>query len=275
MKRNVLNDLDGSRWLYFTNTIWKTDYPPDATHKLRKAHGAMKPPQAMMELVEFFTRKGGSVVDPFAGVGGTLLGAELAGRSGVGIELNKRWIEVFENIKKSYGVFGSEIVKLNGARIRKMRSLIERGNCLELLPEMEAGSFDACICDPPYGPGQGKVSFRKETNFDMDTDDPEDFGNADSVEEFLKLMARTGAEVHRVLKAGRYFVILIGDRYMDGEFVPLGYMTAQKMRTVGFELKGMKIWWNAATQRRLKPYGLGSCFVPNITHQNVVILRRR
>jgi hypothetical protein len=47
------------------------------------------------------------------------------------------------------------------------------------------------------------------------------------------------------------------------------------MRTVGFELKGVKIWWNATTQRRLKPYGIGNCFVPNITHQNVVILRKR
>ena len=275
MKRNVLNDLDGSRWLYFTNTIWKTDYPPDATHRLRKAHGAMKPPQAMAELVEFFTRKGQTVIDPFAGVGGTLLGAELAGRRGMGIELNKRWIKVFDGIKQNYGICARELVKLNGTSVRRMKSKIEFGNCLKMLPRMEAGSFDACICDPPYGPGQGKVSFRKETNFDMDTQHPEDFGNADSVEGFLQLMARTGAEVHRVLKAGRYFVILIGDRYMDGEFVPLGHLTAQRMRTVGFELKGVKIWWNAATQRRLKPYGLGSCFVPNITHQNVVILRRR
>ncbi len=275
MKRNKLNDLDGGRWLYFTNTIWKTDYPPDATHKLRKAHGAMKPPQMMAELVEFFTRKGESVVDPFAGVGGTLLGAELAGRWGVGIELNKRWISVFKEIKKNFGIAGNEIIKLNGARIRKMRSRIERGNCLKVLPKLEPSSFDACICDPPYGPGQGKVSFRKETNFDMDTNDPEDFGNAGSLEEFLSLMARTGAEIHRVLKPQRYLVILIGDRYMNGEFVPLGYLTAQRMRTVGFELKGIKIWWNAATQRRLKPYGIGSCFVPNITHQNVVILRRR
>jgi DNA modification methylase len=275
MKTNKLNDLDGGRWLYFTNTIWKTDYPPDATHQLRKAHGAMKPPRAMAELVEFFTHKGGQVVDPFAGVGGTLLGAELAGRWGVGIELNPRWIEVFDNIAGAYGISGGELVRLNGASVRRIRSRIERGSCLEVLPEMEAGSVDACICDPPYGPGQGRVSFRKETNFDMDTDDPEDFGNADSVEDFLTLMARTGAEVHRVLKPQRYFVILIGDRYMGGEFLPLGYLTAQKMRTVGFELKGMKIWWNAATQRRLKPYGLGNCFVPNITHQNVVILRRR
>jgi DNA modification methylase len=231
MKRNKLNDLDGSRWLYFTNTIWKTEYPPDVTHRLRKAHGAMKPPKAMMELVEFFTRGGEAVLDPFAGVGGTLLGAELAGRRGLGIELNRRWIEVYDGIKKNYGICAGELVKLNGTRVRKMRSKIERGNCLEMLPGLDAGSFDACICDPPYGPGQGKVSFRKETNFDMDTDAPEDFGNSGSLEEFLSLMARTGVEVRRVLKPGRYFIILIGDRYMDGEFVPLGYLTAQRMRT--------------------------------------------
>ena len=275
MKRNVLNDLDGSRWLYFTNTLWKTEYPADSTHKLRKAHGAMKPPQAMRELVEFFTHKGESVLDPFAGVGGTLLGAELAGRRGTGIELNPQWIKVFSEIKGGYGICRGELVKLNGARVRKMRSEIIKGDCLDVLPELKTGSFHACITDPPYGPGQGKVAFRKETNFDMDTDDPNDFGNAESADEFLNLMARAAQEVYRVLAPGRYFVILIGDRYMNGEFVPLGHLTAQKMRKVGFELKGVKIWWNAATQRRLKPYGIGNCFVPNITHQNVVILRKR
>ncbi len=275
MKRNKLNDLDGSKWLYFTNTIWKTDYPPDVTHRLRKAHGAMKPPQAMQALVEFFTRAGESVIDPFAGVGGTLLGAELAGREALGVELNPRWIGIFNEIKKNFGVAGGGIVKLNGNGVRRFRSRMRQGDCLNVLGRLDSESFEACICDPPYGPAQGRVSFRKETNFDMDTDDPQDLGNASSVEEFLRLMARVGEQVHRVLKAGRYFVILIGDRYMDGEFVPLGYLTAQRMRTVGFELKGVKIWWNAATQRRLKPYGLGSCFVPNITHQNVVILRKR
>jgi len=275
MKRNMLNELDGSKWLYFTNTIWKTDYPPDVTHKLRKAHGAMKPPRMMGELVEFFTRSDESILDPFAGVGGTLLGAELAGRWGVGVELNPRWISVFDNIKNGFGVADNEIIKLNGRRVRKIRSRMELGNCLKVLPGFERESFGACICDPPYGPGQGNVTFRNETNFDMDSNNPEDFGNAESVDKFLELMARTAEEVHRVLKPRRYFVILIGDRYMNGEFVPLGHLTAQKMRTMGFELKGIKIWWNAATQRRLKPYAIGSCFVPNITHQNVVILRKR
>lgn len=274
MKRNKLNDLDGARWLYFTNTIWKTEYPPDPTHRLRKAHGAMKPPQAMRELVEFFTRKGEAVIDPFAGVGGTLLGAELAGRRGLGVELNPRWIALFNKIRDSFGIAEGRLVRRDGNGVRRIRSKIEQGNCLNVLPALKPESFDACICDPPYGPGQGKVCFKSETNFDMQTHNPEDFGNADSLEEFLTLMAQTGEQVHRILKPGRYFVILIGDRYMNGEFVPLGYLTAQKMRTVGFHLKGVKIWWNAATQRPLKPYALGSCFVPNITHQNILILRK-
>ena len=45
---------------------------------VRKAHGANKPPRLMARLIEFFTRSGELVLDPFAGVGGTLLGAAIA-----------------------------------------------------------------------------------------------------------------------------------------------------------------------------------------------------
>ena len=72
---NLLNDLSGSEWLYWTSTIYPTNYPPDPTHSLRKKHGAIKPPQLMAEIIRFFTKKGESVLI-LAGTG-TLLGAAL------------------------------------------------------------------------------------------------------------------------------------------------------------------------------------------------------
>src|SRR4051794_41418840 len=54
----------------------------------------------MARLIEFFTRSGELVLDPFAGVGGTLLGAAIARgpRRAIGIELLPRWADVFERV---------------------------------------------------------------------------------------------------------------------------------------------------------------------------------
>ena len=50
-------------------------YPSILGHDLRKRQGGNKPPQLMQELIEFFSKPADVVLDPFAGVGGTALGA--------------------------------------------------------------------------------------------------------------------------------------------------------------------------------------------------------
>ena len=87
---NTLNELSGEEWLYFTKSVWSTAYPSELGHELRRrAHGANKPPRLMARLIEFFTSSGETVLDPFAGVGGTLLGAAIARgpRRAIGIEI--------------------------------------------------------------------------------------------------------------------------------------------------------------------------------------------
>ncbi len=90
--KNMLNDMGGDRFLYFTKSVLTTAYPAVYSHELRKQHGANKPPQLMAQLIEFFTKTGMSVLDPFAGVGGTLIGASIATpgpRKCVGIEISQ------------------------------------------------------------------------------------------------------------------------------------------------------------------------------------------
>jgi DNA modification methylase len=78
--KNRLNELTGDRWMWFTKSIVTTTYPMEFGHKLRRAHGANKPPRLMQEQIEYFTKRDGVVLDPFAGVGGTL--SRHAGASG-------------------------------------------------------------------------------------------------------------------------------------------------------------------------------------------------
>jgi len=55
-------------------------------------HPAMFPVELPSRLIRMFTYHGETVVDPFVGSGTTLEAAHAAGRSGVGVELNPRYI---------------------------------------------------------------------------------------------------------------------------------------------------------------------------------------
>lgn len=273
---NRLNELNGSQWLYWTNSIYETSFPPDRTHHLRKKHGAMKPPQLMAEIVSFFTKRGELVLDPFAGVGGTLLGAELAGRQALGIELNPIWVEIYHKIITDYQEFNGELVLAGeaGEKGHVFGSKMLSGDCLDLMRQFKPETFAAIIADPPYGCNHGSTGFKSETNFNMNSDDERDFGNSRDYQDFLAKIETFGVEAYRLLLPKRYLVLLVGDRYHCGEYLPLGYMVADALRKTGFKWKGTRIWWNKATQRRLKPYAINTCFIPNITHQNILILRK-
>lgn len=269
---NLLNDLSGSEWLYWTSTLYPTMYPPDPTHLLRKAHGAMKPPGLMAEIISFFTRHGEKVLDPFAGVGSTLIGAKMTGRVGVGVELNPAWVEVYRRIQEEFSLKAEEPVR--GQEGKPIDALMIQGDCLTTLKEFADQSFSAIITDPPYG-CQHRVDFKAETNFGMfNLGESADFGNAGSIEEYLSLMQAFGEEAYRLLLPGRYLILLIGDRFMNGEYVPLAVYVADCMRKVGFRWKGLRLWWNQATQRPLRPYAVKRCFIPNIHHQTILVLRK-
>src|SRR5262249_61799265 len=119
--RNTLNELSGEAWLYFTKSVWTTAYPSELGHARRKAHGANKPPRLMARLIEFFTKTGELVLDPFAGTGGTLLGAAISRgpRRALGIELDPRWAAIFEDVVRDLTAerdgLGPELADLGAA----------------------------------------------------------------------------------------------------------------------------------------------------------------
>jgi DNA modification methylase len=240
----------------------------------------MKPPELMADIISFFSKQGELVLDPFAGVGGTLLGAALCRRESLGFEINPAWVAIYARIKQDFLVYGTRldhrVENYDGPETtREITGKLLTGDCLQLITELPDNSDDVVATDPPYGCQHGAGGFARETNFNMfNPGEAHDFANAPDFSAYFELMRRLGQEVFRVLKPKHYFIILIGDRYKNGEFVPLGHYVANVMRQTGFKLKGIKIWSNKATQRPLKPYAVFTSFVPNITHQNILILQK-
>jgi DNA modification methylase len=291
--RNTLNELSGEEWLYFTKSVWTTAYPSELGHALRRQHGANKPPRLMAKVIEFFTRSGELVLDPFAGVGGTLLGAAIARgpRRALGIELSARWASVYADVVAAAlaerGGLGPELVDLGSNDPGGVRSFdpsgceLRVGDSLAVLPTLDAESVDFVATDPPYnvqlpmtmsgGKLAGEFANRR-TDYAMVTDDPADLANAADYPAFLDGMESVLGELHRVLRHGRYAVLIVRDAYQDGRYLFTGADLAARAASVGFVPKGDLIWYQAGT--RLRPYGYPSGFVPNITHQHMLVLRK-
>lgn len=274
--RNPLNELTGEQWLYFTKSVLQTSYPREMRHDLRKAHGANKPPALMRQLIEFFTKRGGRVLDPFAGVGGTLFGAASAKppRRAVGIEVSGKWISVYQAVAAD--------LKGNGMEGIADQEMVH-GDCLEEMAKMPAGSFDFITTDPPYNvhfkitmsvgkQGKYKEFTNRRTDFDMKSDDPRDLANLGSYPAYLDAMERAFVQCHRVLKPGKYMALIVRDAYQGGRYTFTHADLAARAERAGFTSKGDIVWWQTGT--RLRPYGYPFAYVPNIAHQHIVVLRK-
>jgi hypothetical protein len=106
----------------------------------------------------------------------------------------------------------------------------------------------------------------------MVSDAPADLANAADYPAYLGAMQRTFAEVARVLKPGRYAVVIVRDAYQNGRYQFVGADLAARAEHAGLVPKGDLIWHQAGT--RLRPYGYPRVFVPNIAHQHILVLRR-
>jgi len=289
--RNTLNDMSGDRFLYFTKSVLSTSYPSVYSHELRKKHGANKPPQLMALLIEFFTKTGMSVLDPFAGVGGTLIGASIAtpgARTCVGIEINQQWTDIYTRVLKDNPGLQPQTL-IQGDCIEVMNRLLAHESILdiegrEVRAEEKETAFDFIVMDPPYnihleqtmsGNG-GKLYAEKYANrrsdYNMRSDNECDLANLTTYNGYLNAMSEVFQRCYRLLRPGRYMAIIVRNAYQHAEYMFTHVDLARRAGSVGFVPKGEIIWYQAGT--KLRPYGYPYSYVPNIAHQNIVILQR-
>jgi len=265
--RNRLNDLTGKEWVYWSKSVLNKHYPPNLQHKLRSSHGGQKPPDLCADLIEVFTKRDGRVLDPFAGVGGTLLGAGLRGRSAVGIEINPRWIEIYRQV--------CLLEKIPEQRMICGDSRAE----LPVLADTEE-EFDLLLTDVPYwrmdraekssgkykrvGEGQRELRQSKLAAFN---------GNSyGSKEQWLQEMAAVFAAAVPLLKDKAYLVAFIGDMYHSGRYHFLSSDLASVLTGLGLIPKANLIWYDVS--KSLHIYGYQYEYIPSMIHQNILVFRK-
>src|SRR5215467_2769758 len=94
--RNTLNDLSAREWLSESVSVWmqKGLGAGHADAQVEREHPAPFSFTDVARLIRMFTKRGMTVLDPFAGVGSTLKACALERRNGIGMELNARFVEL-------------------------------------------------------------------------------------------------------------------------------------------------------------------------------------
>lgn len=268
--RNRLNNLTGSEWVHFLSSVEATAFPTTGPqsygHNLRRVHPSPKPPQLMRRLVEFFTKEGEWVLDPFMGVGGTLLGCSLANRNAVGLDLSPEYVEVYKQVARQEGL-GTQTALITDAR-----RMLEHA-------EVTGRLFDMVLTDPPYGdmmrrPQSGekkkKTGLSSPTPF---TGDPADLGNL-SYETFLEELVGIMGKALAVLKPSGYLVLFAKDFQPTEHHHNLLHadIVVRLSRLPDLAYRGCKIWYDQTP--RLYPFGYPYRFVANQLHQYILIFQK-
>jgi DNA modification methylase len=155
------------------------------------------------------------------------------------------------------------------------------GDALAVLPDLAPGSVDFVATDPPYnvqlpmtmaGGKLAEAHANRRTDYAMVSTLDADLANLPDYPAFLDAMQDILAECHRVLRPGRYAVLIVRDAYQGGRYLFTAADLAARADAVGLVPKGDIAWYQAGT--RLRPYGYPRSFVPNIAHQHIVVLRK-
>jgi SAM-dependent methyltransferase len=221
IKTSKINDLNLNRWKEYediiTDSLWIIERRDNSGAHVGSYWGNFIP-QIPNQLLKRYTKKNDYVLDAFLGSGTTLIECKRLGRNGVGVELLEDISKLAEeNISKESNKFNikTEIITADSVSLNFKEELNKKG----------INSAQFLIMHPPY---HDIIKFSK---------DEKDLSNTKSVELFLESFGKVIDNTYSVLDKGRYFALVIGDKYSKGEWIPLGFYCMQEVLKRGYKLK--------------------------------------
>ncbi|HMA99758.1 MAG TPA: DNA methyltransferase, partial [Spirochaetota bacterium] len=219
VRTNRVNDINLNRWQeyknIYTDSLWI--FPKRDSSGLHNAgYWGNFIPQIPNQLLQRYTRENDWVIDPFAGMGTTLIEGKKLKRNVIGIELQQKLVDkVNHMISRNY--------KDEAGYCR----MYQGNSCTfavdQLLKEHNLTCVQHLILHPPY---------HDIINFSADKHCLSNLSEAAFFKAFTDIVLR----FKNVLQPGRFLSLVIGDKYKAGEWIPLGFKAMQTVLEQGFSL---------------------------------------
>lgn len=253
--------MDAKEWIKAQIGVWKVHYEGRDIRD-KQVHPAVMPIALAKKAVELFTHKGELVIDPFNGIGTTLVACRDLERNAVGFDINEKYCSIAEE-RLAQQKLGKTVQVPIAADARDISEYLDP-DCASLL-----------FTSPPYANLLNRRRLNKSRRGDerrngqflkieQYSQDPRDLGTLE-VEEYAKQLTEIYRRLLPILKTNGHNVINVPDMWWSngngGKRIPIHIYVYHAMIEAGYELRNTIIWDRNDLVNRIGIFGWPSNYI--------------
>lgn len=259
---NHINCLNPKEWVKGQVAIWELYYEKRDVRD-KDIHPAVFPIALPKKCIELFTHKGELVLDPFVGIGSTLIAARDLGRNAIGFDLNQKYIDFI--IKKRMSQGSMSLFVENTSQIAIC------DDALNIPKYLDEKTVSLCVTSPPYANMLNHKRLNKSLRSELRdnkhykkvqqySNNPRDLGTM-KIKDYIKALAEIFKGILPLLKPKAHCVININDLWENNHRYPTHCYIIEAMENVGYELRNIIIWDKRNLVNKVGIYGWPSNYI--------------
>lgn len=217
------NDIDLSKWKNYddiiSDSLWIINKRDDSGSHKGDYHGNFIP-QIPYQMLIRYTKEHECILDAFVGSGTTLIESKKLNRNAIGVDISEEAIKLAkERIDQTKGKGICSRIVGNSANVNLEREFNLIGN----------GSVQLIFYHPPYW---NIIKFNEIKG---------NIALSNTLDDFLYAFEKVFDNTIEYLDDNRFFSVIIGDVYKNGEWMPLNSYIIQIMMKKGMKLKSIVV----------------------------------
>ncbi len=236
---NHINCLTAKEWIKSQIALWEFSYEKRDIRD-KSVHPAVFPIGLPAKCISLFTHEGELVLDPFGGIGTTLLAAQDLNRNAVAFDLKQEFVDV-ANTRLSQGNL-----------LNTTKQIMIKDDARNIPDYLKENTVTLAVTSPPYSQFLGKPKLNKSMRGDLRSNkhyltvqqysqDPNDLGTLEPIA-YSKALAEIYRGILPLLRPKSHCVINVNDLWWENKRIPTHIYIVQEMTNVGYELRNILIW---------------------------------